>query len=94
MANKSKQGFSASLGVVMVIFVTLVGALGYQYAMNYKATVANSTSNKQIAAETMSVPEISSADDLAAASDALDKASVDTLSTADLEKLEKQVSSF
>jgi hypothetical protein len=94
IVRKTKNSMPAIIKLVMVLVVMFVGAFGYQYAMNYKAKVAMNPSTKQIAAETMTIPEIKSAEDLTAASKALDTASIDNLSADDLDKLANQVNNF
>ena len=90
-------GYSALVGLGVVIFVALVGALGYTYVMNYKSEVASapkSTQTTAIAAETIKAPEVASTTDLDAAASTLDDASVDLLSDDDMASLEAELDSL
>lgn len=93
----SNFGFSSYVGLGIVIFVALVGALGYTYVLKYKAEVAfipTTSSTKTIAAETMKAPEVKASSDLGTASETLDDVSVDELSDSDLASLEAELSSL
>lgn len=88
-------GYSAAIGLVVVIFVVLVGALGYTYVLNYKAQVASvPNQGKAIAAQTVTVPAINSSSDLDAAVTSIDTAAIDELSDADLQALESELNSL
>ncbi|QQS22044.1 hypothetical protein IPM09_00635 [Candidatus Saccharibacteria bacterium] len=90
------QGHAAIFGLVVVVFVVLVGALGYTYLITSKAEVAvnNPSAGKSIAAENSTVADVKTAKDLDAALSALDTASVDSLSDADLTALEQELNSM
>ncbi len=82
-------------GLAAVLFIVLIGALGYLYVLNYKSEVATApTPNKTITAQTVSVPAVTKVKDLDAALQTLDAASIDSLSDADLNALQAQVNSF
>ena len=89
-------GFSSYVGLGVVIFVALVGALGYTYVMNYKAEVATSdkSSSTMIAAETTKAPEVKKSADLNTASQTLDDVSTDSLSDEDMASLEAELNSL
>ena len=76
-------------GLVAIMFIVLVSALGYTYVLNYKAHVASAPAQQSqtIAAENTEVPEINETNDL-------DAASVDSLSEADLQSLEHDLNSL
>ncbi len=89
------KGYSAAVGLVVVIFVVLVGALGYTYVLNYKAQVATTPNQgKSIAAQTVEVPNVASPADLDKAIDVLDAAAVDELSATDLQALQNEMNSL
>ena len=83
-------------GLVAIMFIVLVSALGYTYVLNYKARVASAPAQQSqtIAAENTEVPEINETNDLDAALATLDAASVDSLSEADLQALEYDLNSL
>ena len=89
------RGYSTFVGMGIVIFVVLVGVLGYTYVLNYKAEVARHPSaDKQIAAQTVTVPEVKQTKDLDQALTTLEAASVDDLSQNDLDALEAELADF
>lgn len=89
------RGYSTFVGMGIIIFVVLVGALGYTYVLNYKAEVARvPTSGKQIAAQTVSVPQVKDTKDIDTALTTLEAASVDNLSQNDLSTLESELNNF
>lgn len=92
----SYQGHAAIIGLVVVVFVVLVGALGYTYLMTSgsQAAVKNPSAGKSIAAESSSVADVTSAKDLDTVLATLDTASVDSLSDADLTALEQELNSL
>jgi predicted permease len=94
--KKIHQGHAAIAGIVVVVFVVLIGALGYTYLMASKSETAikNPSAAKSIAAETASVRDISSPQDLDTALSTLDAAGVDNLSDADLTALEQELNSL
>lgn len=95
MKYSPPRGYSTFVGMGIIIFVILVGALGYKYVLSYKAEVARGqTGSNQIAAQTMKVPTVNNTDDLDAALVALDTASQDNLSQTDLNSLEAELSKF
>ena len=83
-------------GLIAIMFIVLVSALGYTYVLNYKAHVASAPTQQTqtIAAESAEVPAINETSDLDAAIAALDAASVDSLSDADLQALENDLNSM
>lgn len=91
-----KQGHAAIMGLVVVVFVVLVGALGYTYLMMSESQVAvnNPSAGKSIAAESAAVADLKSVKDLDAALATLDSTSVDNLSDADLNALEQELNSL
>lgn len=90
--KQSTRELSIYTGLITAIFVVLVGALGYLYVLNYKADVATTPHQTQtITAQTVTVPAIEETDDLDAALQTLDAASVDTLTDADLNALETEL---
>ena len=91
--SNRKRKTAASL--IAVIFVILVGTLGYLYVLNYKAEVATApATEKTIKAQTMAVPTVDNTKDLDSAIQTLDAASVDNLSNSDLDTLQAQLDSF
>lgn len=89
------NNYPATMRLVAVMFVMLVGALGYTYILNYKSEVATAPGqNSSIAAQTTTVPTIENTEDLDAALTVLDAASVDNLSDADLQALEDELESL
>ncbi len=95
--RRGNLGFSSFFGLGAIIFVVLVGALGYTYVMSTKAEVAStvkSTSAHTIAAETTKAPEVRSTSDLSAATATLDNVSVDDLSEDDIASLEAELNNL
>ncbi len=95
--RRSNLGFSGFFGLGVIIFVALVGALGYTYVMSTKAEVAStvkSTSADTIAAETTKAPEVHSTSDLNTATATLDDVSIDELSDDDIASLEAELNSL
>ena len=93
----SNFGFTTYVGLGVVIFIALVGALGYTYVLNYKVEVASTptrSSTKTIAAETMKAPDVKKSSDLSTATNALDDVSVDELSYGDIASLEEELNSL
>ena len=89
------RGYSTFVGMGIVIFVVLVGVLGYTYVLNYKAEVARVPKDgKQIAAQTITVPQIKKANDIDTAMTTLEAASVDNLSQNDISSLQSELNSF
>lgn len=82
-------GYSSVAGLVVVIFVVLVGALGYTYITHYNAQVASSPSTGLAKNTTPDIPAITSKADLDNALSALDStASVDAQLNADFASIE------
>lgn len=95
--KRQRFGFSTYIGLGVVIFVMLVGALGYTYVMSNKAEIASRSKDAQsktIAAERVTAPEVKEKDDLTESLEVLDQASVDDLSEADLNALEAELESL
>ena len=89
------RGYSTFVGMGIILFVVLVGVLGYTYVLNYKAEVARvPKTGSQIAAQTMTVPHVKHAKDIDTAMTSLEAASVDDLSQNDLNSLESELNSF
>ena len=83
-------------GLVVVIFIVLVSAVGYTYVLTYRAQVASAPEQQStaIAAESTAVPTIEQPSDLDDALAALDAASVDNLSDAELQALEADLNNL
>ena len=95
MKYSPPRGYSTFVGMGIIIFVILVGALGYTYVLNYKAELPRGhPRSKQIAAQTMKVPTVKNTSDLDTALTALDTASQDNLSQGDLSSLEAELNSL
>jgi hypothetical protein len=93
--STTPRGYSTLVGMGIVLFVVLVGALGYTYVLNYKAEVATlPTTGRAIAAQTVTVPQVNESKDLDAALATLDAASVDQLSSNDLSSLEAELNNL
>lgn len=89
------RGYSTFVGMGIILFVVLVGVMGYTYVLNYKAEVASvPKGSKQIAAQTVTVPQVKSAKDIDTAMTTLQAASVDDLSQNDLSSLETELHNF
>lgn len=84
---KNRSGNIAFAGVVVVVFVVLVGALGYTYLMNSNSKLAK---NETHHTGSISAPAITEVSDLDKATAALESAELDT-DLSSLEDLEKQL---
>ena len=74
------RGHIAFASVVVVVFVVLVGALGYTYLVNMNAEIASNDKDT----ESLVAPEIAQTSDLDKALEVLDDADLD----ADLKELD------
>jgi len=84
---KNRTGHVAFAGVIIVVFVVLVGALGYTYIVNSNSQIAKNTSKAPVA---LVAPEIKKTTDLDAAAEVLDSAALDQDLSA-LDEVESQL---
>ena len=87
--------YPSFMKLVIVMFVVLVGVVGYTYVLNYRAEVATAPGQTNtIAAQTATIPSVEKSADLDTALDVLDEAAVDGLSEAELQALEAELDSL
>ena len=84
---KNRVGYKAFSGVIVVVFVVLVGALGYTYLVNNNSKLAKTDTNKTTA---LVAPTITKTSDLDQATEVLDSTTFDE-DLATLEEMENQL---
>ena len=84
---KNRVGYKAFSGVIVVVFVVLVGALGYTYLVNNNSKLAKTDTNKTTA---FVAPAITKTSDLDQATEVLDSTTFDE-DLATLEEMENQL---
>lgn len=84
---KNRVGYKAFSGVIVVVFVVLVGALGYTYLLNNNSKLAKTDNNKTTA---LVAPTITKTSDLDQATEILDSTTFDD-DLATLEEMENQL---
>ena len=84
---KNRVGYKAFSGVIVVVFVVLVGALGYTYLVNNNSKLAKTDINKATA---FVAPTITKTSDLDQATEVLDSTTFDE-DLATLEEMENQL---
>jgi hypothetical protein len=84
---KNRVGYKAFSGVIVVVFVVLVGALGYTYLVNNNSKLAKTDTNKTT---TFVAPTITKTSDLDQATEVLDSTTFDE-DLATLEEMENQL---
>lgn len=84
---KNRVGYKAFSGVIVVVFVVLIGALGYTYLVNNNSKLAKTDTNKTTA---FVVPTITKTSDLDQATEVLDSTTFDEDLTT-LEEMENQL---
>ncbi len=96
MHRSFTRGYSTVVGLIFVIFVVLVGALGYTYITNYNAQVARTPEQSKVAktASPATVPEINQTADLDAALATLNTTGDDKQLSVDLATLDASAADF
>jgi cytoskeletal protein RodZ len=89
---------SPLFGLGIIIFVALVGALGYNYVINYKAQVAvapkGSSTQSVVASSSTKAPDVETKKDLDTALSTLDASEVGATADQDLSALEAELNNL